>query len=82
MNDKLKHVRFTLNEGHFAIGDLEINDSDDLLKERDGLFHRWGDVCFYNQENQSFLTKTVGIVEEKSTGIVFEVSPHCIIFER
>lgn len=82
MKEELRKVIFNLNEQNLSIGDLESEDSNDIMEERQGFFHCFGNVIFYDSQQERNLTKKVAIIEEISTGKVFEIAPHCIRFER
>ncbi len=78
MQENLRKVRFNLNNQDLTLGDCGFDDPEGILRERTGYFHRFGDVeCLPNDEN---VLKTVAIVEEEATGLVYEVAPHCIQF--
>lgn len=81
MEDKLRKVSFNLNGQNLNYGDLDYNDSEGIMKERQGEFHRWGDTTTYDSQEQKMFQKTVAIVEEISTGQIYEIAPHCLKFE-
>ena len=78
---ELRKVKFNLNEQNLNLGDVDYEDKDGFLEERSGYFHRWGDVIKYDPTLTHNIQKTVAIVEEKATGKVYEVAPHCVKFE-
>ncbi len=80
--EELRKVHFNLNEQNLTIGDLGYEDSEGIMKDRQGLFHRWGENMIYDSDQEKFIQTTVAIVEEVSTGKVFEVAPRCIVFEK
>lgn len=80
MQEKLREVRFNLNEQNLNLGDLDYKDPDGITAERHGFFHRWGDVIYYDPQTESNIQKTIAIVEEIDTGKVLEIAPHCITF--
>lgn len=82
MKEELRKVRFNLNEQDLTIGDLGYEDNENLLVERHGFFHCWGNVMFYDSEDEVFKLRTVAIVEESGTGKVFEIAPRCIEYEK
>lgn len=83
---KLRKVFFNLNELNLTVGDLHSDgnyeDNEDITIERIGLFHRWGDVTYYDSKLERYIQKTVAIVEEIETGKIYEVAPKCITFEK
>ena len=81
MKEELRKVRFNLNEQDLTLGDFGYEDSNGIMEERHGFFHRFGDVICYDPQQEKNIHKTVAIVEEIITGKVYEVAPHCIIFE-
>ena len=80
--ENLRKVLFNLNEQGLSLGDLDFNDSNGITEERRGYFHRWGDVVQYDSQSEKSFSKTVAIVEEDTSGKIFEVAPHCIKFEK
>lgn len=82
MKEELRKVRFNLNVQNLTIGDLGFEDPEEILKERLGYFHCWGNVDFYDSEEGQFKLRKVAIVEESKTGKIFEISPKCIEFEE
>ena len=82
MKEIKRKVIFNLNEQGLGILEDDGNDNNsvDVHKERQGLFHRWGDVVWYDPNTEKYFQKTIAIVEETPTGIIHEVSPHCIKF--
>ena len=81
MKEKLRKVVFNLNDQNLTIGDLDYEDHEEITIERKGYFHRLGDVIVYDPGQERLLPKTVAIIEEAGTGVVFEVAPHCFKFE-
>lgn len=82
MPEKLRMVLFNLNEQNLALGDFEDGDPKGILADREGFFHRWGDVIWYDPSSKMHFQKTIAIVEELKSGNVFEVSPHCLKFKQ
>ena len=80
--EDLRKVKFTLERFKGTIGDYESagEDADEIMKERTGIFHCWGNAPFYDAGTQTLHDKTVGIVEEDATGKVYEVKPEFITF--
>ena len=78
MKNELRKVLFNLNEQDLSFGDLGFDDPDNIMEERQGYFHRWGDVIVNDATQERNLQKTVAIIEEMSTGNVYEVAPHCV----
>ena len=81
MKEELRKVQFNLNEQNLSLGDLG-EDTEGVSIERHGYFHCWGNVNFYDAEEERFKQSKVGIIEECGTGKVFEVAPKCIKFEE
>ena len=74
MEEKLRKVKFDLNEQGLTIGDLQDRDADGILTERYGYFYRLGDVICYDADSGRSLSKTVAIIEEDGTGKVYPVA--------
>lgn len=55
-------------------------DGADKMKERYGFFHCFGNHLSWDAENSQYLNRVVGVVEEESTGKVYEVYPETITF--
>mgnify|MGYP007070111653 CR=1 FL=1 len=81
MIEELRKVQFNLNEQNLTYGDLGFNDSEGIMEERHGYFHCWGNVTFYDAEEERYKQKTVAIIEDTVTGKVFEIAPRCVSFE-
>ena len=82
MKEELRKVIFNLNEQNLTIGDLGYEDTEGIMDERQGYFHRLGDLIVYDSEHGRNLQQTVAIIEEIDTGIVYEVVPHCFRFVK
>lgn len=80
MKEELRKVIFNLNDQNLTLGDMEFNDSKGVMEERHGFFHCWGNVELYNPEEGNIKLKTVAIVEEATTGRIFEVAPKCMSY--
>ncbi len=80
MKEKLRTVFFNINEENLTLGDLNFENPERIMDEHHGYFHRFGDIIVYDAKQEKNLLKTVAIIEEIKTGIVYEVSPHCIRF--
>lgn len=78
---ELRKVVFNLNEQNLSLGDLDYNDSEGLLDERRGYFHRFGDTIIYDPQQERNFPKTFAIIEEAKTGKIFEVAPRCFKFD-
>ena len=81
MKEEFRKVRFNLNEQNLTIGDLGYEDTEGISDERSGYFHCWGNVEFYDSEEERFKLKKTAIIEESGTGKVFEIAPKCVVFE-
>ncbi len=82
MEKDLRKVQFNLGEEKFnsyTLGDLE-SDNDEILKERKGLFHCWGNAIRLDSETGMKYQETIAIVEEISTGDVYKVNPNTMVF--
>ena len=80
MEKELRKVRFNLNEQNLSLDELDYEDSNGIMDEHHGVFHRWGDVFCYDPRTESNIQKVVAIVEEEGTGKIYEIAPHCITF--
>lgn len=80
--EDLRKVKFTLEQFNGTIGDYESagENADEIIKERTGVFHCWGNEPFYDAEVSNFRDRTVGIIEEDATGKVYHVIPQFITF--
>lgn len=84
MNDNFRKVLFNLgeiNRKDSTFGDLDT-DTEGILKEREGMFHCWGDAIHCDSKTGQKLQKTVAIVEEVDTGRIYLVDPRTIIFVK
>ena len=82
MNSELRKVHFNLSNQKlksYTIGDFE-DDESGTLKERNGLFHCWGDEIYCDSETEEKFQRTIAIVEEIGTGEVYKVDPNTIVF--
>lgn len=82
--EKLRNVVFTLNQIDGTIGDFVSSgvDPDEVMQEREGLFHQWGAELVYCSKTETLMSRTIGIVEEKNSGKVYHVIPKCITFNN
>lgn len=80
--DNLRKVKFTLEQFKGTIGDYESvgENADEIMKERTGVFYCWGNEPVYDAEESKYRDCTFGIVEEESTGKVYQVKPKFITF--
>lgn len=85
--EKLRKVRFTLERLELSLGNYGFfvgepdSDANEVIKERIGFFHCFGNEPFYDHEAQCLRDLMVGIVEEESTGHVYHVIPQFMTFE-
>lgn len=79
---ELKKVWFTLERFHGAMFDYEMNgqSADEVMKKRDGIFHCWGNELIWDAEASVWRERVIGVVEEETTGKVYQVIPECITF--
>ena len=70
----------SLGDYGFFVGEPDI-DANEVIKERIGFFHCFGNEPYYDAEAQCFRDLMVGIVEEETTGQVFHVIPQFMTFE-
>lgn len=81
---ELKKVVFKLDnteDGFFDHKtDEERKEAEELQKEQEGLFHRWGDEIVTDEETGAKLQKTVGIIED-AKGEIHKVEPEFIKFK-
>ena len=79
---KLRLVRYSIKPFGGSIGDFESggHDANELMQERKGWFHTWGNAPFYDAETSTWHDKTVAIVEEKETGKIHKVQPEFLNF--
>ena len=77
-----RKVTFTLEQFHGTIGDYESagENTEEIMKERIGTFHCWGNEPLYDANAETFRDRTVGIVEEDVTGKVYHVIPKFMTF--
>ena len=75
----LRKVIFTLAQPGLSIMDYG-DEAEEKLKEREGFFHKLGDSPIWNPEENKWIERTVGIVEEVATGKVHTVYPEMITF--
>lgn len=80
--EKLRKVKFTLEHFNGTIGDYESAgvSAEEIMKQRDGLFHTWGNECYWDSEKGTYQNCTVAIVEEIGTGKVYQVCPRFMRF--
>jgi len=81
MDKELRKVKFTLERIRATIGDLESGgeNAEEIMKERIGFFYGFGNFPFFDDEH-CLHDQCMGIVEEKSTGKVYNVLPEKIQF--
>ena len=82
MKKHLRKVQFNLSDAKckdYTIGDME-SDENGILKERYGLFHRWGEAIRCDSESGQKLQETVAIIEEIETGYIYKVNPNTMVF--
>lgn len=80
-----RKVKFSLAEPGLSLMDYDTDDLSvgaEKTKERNGLFHTFGNSPFWDSEKGEWRNKIVGIVEELSTGKVYEVNPQMIRFVK
>lgn len=80
----LRKVQFNLGDDkckNYSVGD-KWYDKDEMLKQRYGLFHCWGEAIRFDLETGEKMQETVAIVEEIATGEVYRVNPNTIVFEK
>lgn len=81
--EKLRKVIFTLAVPGLSIMDYDIEDpsiAEEKMREREGLFHALGNDPFWDTESSCWRDRTVGYVEEVSTGKIHKVYPENIKF--
>lgn len=78
---KLRKVKFNLNNNECDCGDF-VHESkvEELLKERYGWFHGFGNCLYRDITEGQCVTMFMGIVEEENTGRVYQVIPKNIEF--
>ena len=79
-----RNVKFTLEKPGVAVGDYDDmpqNDVEEITKERDGYFHLFGNVPFYDATTNSFHDRIMAIVEEKTTGKIYNIYPEKLTFK-
>ena len=81
MENVLRKVHFNLNDQNFTLGDLDYEDPTGKLEEREGYLHCWGKVDYYDSEEGRFKQRTIGVIEECGTGMVYEVASKCVKFD-
>lgn len=82
--DTLRKVSFKLETPGTSLGDYEDMPEDEIVEltnERNGYFHVFGNVPFWDAVSGSYRDRIMGIIEEAKTGKVFTVFPENIIFE-
>lgn len=77
--DKIRKVKFSLAQPGLSIMDYG-DEADEKLKERDGLFHIFGNEPFWDANEGKYRDRIVGVVEEVSTGKIYEVYPEMVQF--
>lgn len=78
--DELRTVSYWLDVpmGHFdpdntSANDMELEETDEGTKEKEGLFHVWAEVLEWNaQAGQHYVTR-VALIEDTQTGCLHEV---------
>ena len=81
----LRKVKFKLETPGASLGDYEGMPEDEIVEltnERNGYFHIFGNVPFWDAVSGSYRDRVMGIVEEAKTGKVFNVYPENIMFEN
>lgn len=53
MKEELRKVLFNLDEQNLSYGDLDYDDFEGIRKGRQGYFHCWGSVEFYDSEEKN-----------------------------
>ena len=79
----LKRVVFTLKEEWDLSYDpyateQELKESNERLKERDGLLHCWQDSEEKSPQSENYLIKKVALIEDLETGKIHEIRPQNI----
>lgn len=80
----LRNVKFTLEEPGAAVGDYDDmpqNDVVEITKERDGYFHLFGNVPFYDATTGNYHDRIMAIVEDKTNGKVYNIYPEKLTFK-
>ena len=54
--------------------DEELNQGDERMRDREGIFHCWHEVEEWNPYLDKYLIKKVALIEDIATGKVHEVS--------
>ena len=84
--ENMRKVKFTLETLKMDLEDLGYfvgepdKDAEEILKERVGFFHCFGNEPYYDSEAGCFRDQMMGIVEEESSGKVYHVIPQFITF--
>lgn len=82
MMDTLRKVKFTMAIPGASVSDYETEQSaQEALKERNGLFHCFGNELVWDGSKSCFLERLMGFVEEES-GQMQKVFPENIFFEK
>ncbi|HBK31564.1 MAG TPA: hypothetical protein DDZ78_08085 [Porphyromonadaceae bacterium] len=78
---ELRKVLFRLDDTEYGCFDHDTDEERERVeeeqKEREGLFHRWGDHIVVDEETGAKLQETIAIVED-SDGKVYELNPRLI----
>ncbi|CCY80938.1 unknown [Prevotella sp. CAG:1185] len=80
--DDLRKVKFTLEQFNGTIGDYESagENAENVMKERTGVFYCWGNEPIFDSVTGTYHDRTIGVVEEYSTGKVYHVIPKFMTF--
>lgn len=80
--ESLRKVLFTLERFHGTIGDYESagDSAEEIMKQREGYFHTWGNVPFWDAQESKWRDHIFAIVEESDTGKVYNVKPEFLTF--
>lgn len=81
----LRIVKFTLEgQDDMTAGDYMVNmsakEADETTKIRNGYFHTWGNEFFWNANDEKFVERIIGVVEEIENGKVYHIIPKRITF--
>ena len=60
--------------------DSEQKQHEEILKEREGVFHGWHEVDEWSSLSENYITKRIALIEDVSSGVVYEVSHENIKF--
>lgn len=74
----MRKIKFSLDRLKLAYDDYTDGEGKKLIEERDGYFHEWGKEI--TKVDNISLELSIGIVEEISSGKVFQVLPNKVIF--